>query len=740
MLGGAVRAHAAGAPQAASTTASTSSTAPAQSGAVGTVHLEADRQSHEGREFYADGNVDVRYGDMRVRADHVQYNEVTYEMVAHGHVLFDQNTEHLTADQAELNVKTGQGHFENVHGELHVEHRPNPAVLVTPNPLSFTAKHVDRVDMSTYKIFHASLTVCDPKKPTWTFESSEATLHVDKTAAMLNANFRIFWIPLFYLPYADLPAGRRLRQSGFFVPQISRSTVRGEVIGDSYYWAPTEWADATVGAEWLSLRGSSQNGQIRIKPSEDIDFSAKYFGVADRLGEGGHEFDVKLNAQLADGWHAATDINELSSLLFQEVFAPSFVEAVNSEVDSTAFVARHFSGFGLDLGINSYKDFLTAQPETALVLRSAPQLRLDSQDQSPWKRVPLYFGFDSYTDAVYRSDPDIATPQYVSRTDFAPRVTLPLHWGTWLGVTPTYSFNITRYGASEEDGSAVRTPVTRTVGELSLDLRPPSLERVWQSPHMKWKHTITPEIVYNYATGINDFARFIRFDQDDTLTDTNEIEYSITQRLFRKVGSQGPEEFASWTLLQKYYFDPTFGGALVPGVRNVFEALDSVTPFAFADGPRRFSPLVSDFKVTPGGRYDAEFRIDYDPVQGRITSSESLLKMHPSKDLNLTLAHYDINGNPILQPTSNQIRTIIAYRETNQRGWNASLGFSYDFQQRVAENEIAQIGYNGSCCGLAFGYQRLALATVRDENEFRVSFVIANIGTFGNIRRQDKIF
>ena len=297
-----------------------------------------------------------------------------------------------------------------------------------------------------------------------------------------------------------------------------------------------------------------------------------------------------------------------------------------------------------------------------------------------------------------------------------------------------------RYGSSEVGGNAVTTPATRTLGELSIDVRLPSLDRVWQRPHSKWKHTITPGIVYNYATGINDFARFIRFDQDDTLTDTNEIEYSITQRLFLKVGSQGSEEFVSWTLLQKYYFDPTFGGALIQGIRNVFQALDSVTPFAFADGPRRFSPLVSDIKITPGGRYDAEFRTDYDPIRGRITSSESLLKMHPYGDLNLTLAHYDINTNSILQPASNQIRAIIGYRETNQRGWNTSVGFSYDFQQGIAQNELAQVGYNGSCCGFAFGYQRLALGSVRNENEFRLSLVIANLGTFGNIRRQERIF
>ena len=46
--------------------------------------------------------------------------------------------------------------------------------------------------------------------------------------------------------------------------------------------------------------------------------------------------------------------------------------------------------------------------------------------------------------------------------------------------------------------------------------------------------------------------------------------------------------------MQKHYFDPTFGGAIVNGQRNVLEPLDSISPFAFALGPRNSSPIVSD--------------------------------------------------------------------------------------------------------------------------------------------------
>ena len=67
-----------------------------------------------------------------------------------------------------------------------------------------------------------------------------------------------------------------------------------------------------------------------------------------------------------------------------------------------------------------------------------------------------------------------------------------------------------------------------------------------------------------------------------------------------KTGDDTPVDFLQWSIVQKHYFDPTFGGAIVPGQRNVFEALDSITPFAFAAGPRNWSPIVNDVKLTLG--------------------------------------------------------------------------------------------------------------------------------------------
>jgi LPS-assembly protein len=104
------------------------------------------------------------------------------------------------------------------------------------------------------------------------------------------------------------------------------------------------------------------------------------------------------------------------------------------------------------------------------------------------------------------------------------------------------------------------------------------------------------------------------------------------------------------------------------------------------------------------------------------------------------VAHFSIDNSTALQPLANQIRALAGYGDVEHRGWNAAVGFSYDVKQQVVQNQLVQAGYNGSCCGIALEYRRLALGPIRTENQFRVALVIANLGAIGNLRRQEKIF
>jgi len=49
---------------------------------------------------------------MRLRADHVEYNDSTSQVIARGHVVFNFESQHLEADEANYNVATGRGTFK----------------------------------------------------------------------------------------------------------------------------------------------------------------------------------------------------------------------------------------------------------------------------------------------------------------------------------------------------------------------------------------------------------------------------------------------------------------------------------------------------------------------------------------------------------------------------------------------------------------------------------------------------
>ncbi len=70
----------------------------------------------------------------------------------------------------------------------------------------------------------------------------------------------------------------------------------------------------------------------------------------------------------------------------------------------------------------------------------------------------------------------------------------------------------------------------------SLELRPPALAKVFDGEFLgrKFKHTIEPRIIYRYTNGVEKFSNIIRFDFRDILSNTNEVEFGLVQRLYMK--------------------------------------------------------------------------------------------------------------------------------------------------------------------------------------------------------------
>src|SRR5262249_54633684 len=158
-------------------------------------------------------------------------------------------------------------------------------------------------------------------------------------------------------------------------------------------------------------------------------------------------------------------------------------------VQNTAFLTKSFNGYNIDIAALSYQNYLSATPQTSVTLRTAPVARFSSLDRTISQSIPLYFSFDAFTGAEHRSDTatPFLTPGYVPRSEFAPTFTIPVRWGDWLGVTSSFTFRSTYYGGQMVNGLFVHEGFFRDTEEASVDIRPPSLDRIWKHGSVSWK-------------------------------------------------------------------------------------------------------------------------------------------------------------------------------------------------------------------------------------------------------------
>jgi LPS-assembly protein len=409
--------------------------------------------------------------------------------------------------------------------------------------------------------------------------------------------------------------------------------------------------------------------------------------------------------------------------------------------------------------------------------------------------TPLYWGFDAAAEGVSRKEPGFVTANLVGRLDFHPRASLPVFFRGWT-FRPEIALRDTYYtqqllAVGGGPGIPVDNDVNRRALEASFEVRTPTLGRIFEKPvwGRRLKHTVEPLFVYRYTTGVENFPFIIRFDARDILSNTNEIEYGIMQRLYSK-RVKGPEcevegpaktvtpsqasvaqgtvprpgvapvpvtactssarEVITWELKQKYFFDPNFDGAVVDGKRNVFTTTADFAGIAFLTTPRRFAPIVSKLRVRTTANTDIQWELDYDTVMGRVNSSTAFVNYRMG-DFFLGGAHAfllapgEIFSSPVPTPLPapdrfNQFRIITGYGNPSKRGWSGAVNIGFDANFNFLQYSAVQTSYNWDCCGLSAEYRRFSLGAVRNENQFRFAFTLANVGTFGNLRRQERIF
>jgi LPS-assembly protein len=714
----------------------------------------ADQQNSEGGIYHLHGHVVIELYNATFKADDAEYDESTMIFKAHGNVQYRNylHDEVIYCDSAEYNRETERGTFHHVKGYTKTKVVARPGVLTTQEPFYFEGDYAEKIE-DRYYLHNGIITDCHIPHPWWTMHSSLFDIIPDDRAITHSGVFRLKKIPIFYFPYFYRPLKKEPRKSGFLPPEAGHSTLFGYFFGAGYYWAINRSYDVQYLFTDYTSRGIAHHMDFRGKPTQNTDFNIIAYGVDDKgvTSSGtttkapGFSVTGVIKTTFSDGWIARANIDYLSSYLFRQTFTYSFNEAVFSSTNSSAFVTKNFSYYTFNTDVARNQNFESTISGDSIVIRKLPEFEFLGRDrQLASGALPAWFSFDTSFGLYHRVEPTseanfYQTNQFSPRGDLSPTLATAFRWAGF-DLVPSFTMHETFYGQSFVNGAAITKGLNRSAPEVNVDLVFPPLARIYNRKTFlgdKLKHVIEPRVSYKYVTGVDNFLETLRFDQLDLLADTSEMEIGITNRLYAKKGNTVTEVF-TWELYQKRFFNPTFGGAVTTGSRNVNLSSLDLTGFSFINGPRNYSPIVSILRVVPRTGIGLQWEGDYDPLLHRITNSIVSADVRYKKYF-VSAGSTQVKPDPVVSGPVNQFRSQFGYGDPNRKGWNAAFSTVYDFHAAVQEFAVAQVTYNTDCCGFSVEYRRTNFG-VRDDTTYRFAFSIANIGTFGNLKKQERLF
>ena len=782
------------------------------------VDIASDTQSKVGSVYALDGGVVIHYRDRVVEADHIEYDEGTQDLTATGHlhVTGGKNHEEIRASHGTVNLKTQVGRFYDVTGSVGVKTGGKRLTYVTSNPFLFTGREVVKTGEASYEVHDGTVTSCRLPRPDWLFQAGLFSVD-DERAKAKNSVFKLLNVPVLYLPYVTHPIDSETRQTGVLIPLIGQSSTKGLVLGEQIYFALSRSTDLTVGTEYFSKRGWLDDVVFRHRGLGNDMVQARYNQLFDRgigfgptySNQGGEDVTFLGRHDFSPETRVAANIEYLSSYLYREAFSESFNQAVSTDIVSSAYGVHAANGYTASVeadryqGLKQVATLFPANPGQQVRIFHVPSLNFSATDHR-LGTTGLTWNVDMSASGLKRVQPNFVTNGVTERVDVHPSIAYPVSGGGWM-LRPSLGVRETFYSRSREaestspvDGTGT-APVERSATlnradvEASVELRAPVLERTFEAPWLKRlaggsvRHAIEPVVQYRYVSGVDNFRSVLRFDDRDVVSNTNELEYGVTQRLFTRprdvdsrcgasamdldtpvAASEGAgqsmedrstgraetetpkcttREWVSWRVAQKTFFNETFGNAVVPGRRNIFSSTLDFAGVAFLTEPRQISPVISRLRIRTSDTLDVEWDFDLDTGAKKFTANNVLLDLHKGNGFaGVSYARLNAPGRSYVEGVSSltsdfdQMRVLVGYGKPTKPGLSVAANAGLDLKQAQLQYGAIQTSYNWDCCGFSVEYRKYELGAVRNENAYRFNLTLANIGTAGNLKRAERLF
>jgi LPS-assembly protein len=681
------------------------------------------------RRMKAKGNAILKKGNTTIKAEVIEYDEVSEKIITTGNTNIDLESMSLRGSKLSLKLSDETGQMDDASFIFKNADKPEKSVIkrgvvVTKRSYDFRgdAKAIFFEGENKKRLQSSRITTCEADSDDWYIKSSnmEVNTKTDRVNAT-NAILEFKGLPVLYTPSIDFSLNKN-RKSGFLGSTFGTTSQGGFDFRVPYYFNISPNMDATLTARYLGKRGPLADGEFRYLTENYSGFNQLQYMNHDQSSGQDNRYYVKLDHRhkFNNGWSASYNYQKVSDDTYFSDLATMI--QVTSVVNLPQRANINYAG-------ETWKfNALTEKYQTLTNASNSPYQRLPQLNLSGRKDFDSYI-LDlksqwAYFDKDEKFTYGLNEKPTGSRLSITPGISVPFT-RTYGYVKPKLSANVRSYNLNNSSigNKDIFTPIVSVDSGMYFD-------RTVNLLNQNFTNTLEPRLFYvyipykdqsalpNFDTGLADLNMQTLFSENqyngqDRINDANQLTASITSKFIDKNG----KERLSGILAQRYYFEDRkiFGTELSAKKAN---------SDIFMGGTARLANSLN---------LDAMFQ--YDPDSSKLLRStlSSRYNPEPGKILNLSYR--------MIENVSDINQDLKVFNAAGQwplgNRFYSIARYNYDLKTSQTIEVLGGVEYDGGCWVARTIFDRISLPTSPEPNyTFFMQLELNGLGTIGSDARK----
>ena len=692
------------------------------------VEIEGDNlETLLDRKMKAKGNAILKKGNKTIKAEVIEYDEISEKLTTTGNTNIDLENSRLTGSKLTYKLSDGTGRMDDATFNFTPDNKQEKSSikngsLITKRIYDYrgSAKTIFFEGEDKKRLERSKITTCEADSDDWYLKSGnmEVNTKTDRVKAS-NTVVEFKGLPVLYTPYINFSLNQN-RKSGFLSPTFGTTTKSGFDFQIPYYFNLSPNMDATLTARYLGKRGPQADGEFRYLEENYSGKNQVQFMNHDEASGKDNRYFVKLEHQhkFNNGWSASYNYQKVSDDAYFSDLATMI--QVTSVVNLPQRANINYSG-------DTWKfNALTEKYQTLTNASNSPYQRLPQLDLTAKKDYDSFI-LDLKSQWVYFDRDEKFTSTYTdtqkitgSRLSLTPSISVPFT-ETYGYIKPKLSTNIRSYNLnnSEVGNKDIITPILSIDSGMYFDRKINFLNQ-------NFTNTLEPRLFYVYIpykdqsslplfdTGLADLNMQTLFFENqyngqDRINDANQLTAALTSKFIDKNG----KERLSGIIAQRYYFED----------RRIFGA--------DLEAKKANSDIFMGATARLANSLNLDAMFQYDPTSRTMLRSTVSSRYNPEPGKMLNLSYRMIDN---VSDDTQDLKVFNAAGQWPLGNRFYSIGrYNYDLKTSQTIEVLGGIEYDGGCWVARTIFDRISLPTSPQPNyTFFIQLELNGLGALGS--------